>query len=454
MNTKKYTIDELKHLAENGDADAQWRLGHAYKSGSGVQRNPTDAFKWTKLSADQGNSNGQWLLGTFFADGHGVERDYSEAVMWYRRSAEQGNSSGQYCLGICFDTGEGVEEDEEQAEKWLLLSATQGDQWAQWYLGCFYDFRGNEEKACNWFRLSAEQGNDQAKLYLDKIENKLIIDGAPGKEFIEKISINSDPNALRDFFYSRIKWASGYPLIHDKYTYSAFDDLRQQITYKTILKLLPKALNIALNCKDREFHMALGLLIVLMPIIHTKKIIRGKNFSDQLLRLRLRVEKLSFLSNLESTWNELVRLQKNLHAEDDYLNYFTVEQLGISPGRWKLYFPYPLVNYGDKFIDELKISPEKLCDLAFQDVNVASQMEFVFCTRIEKATYWVWRVQNQDGSSLIADMVYLRQSDTEEPRWGSWSLYQQFQERDDPKSISDRLMNIEYTVGGENTINL
>jgi hypothetical protein len=457
MNAKELTINEHQILANKGDADAQWRLGHAYKWGRGIQRNFIYAFKWAELSADQGNSNGQWLLGTLYGDGHGIGRDYSKAFLCYKKSAEQGNSEGQHLLALCFEFGLGVDADEDQAEKWLLRAATQGDQWTQWYLGCFYVNRANDDEAYKWIRLSADQGNEEAKQYIYEHSDKQKIDDAPGKELLEKIAINLDYEALNDFFHKRLKWASGNPVIIDKGNYNAFTDLHHKITsYTKRRKLLQKATHIALKCKDQEFHMALGLMCVMIPFykFSANKMIRERSFSDQLLRLRLRVEKLSFLPYLDSTWRELVQRQKNLYTEDDYLQEFSVEQLEVAKKSWTLYFPSPLVNYGLKLISELKISPKELCNIAFQDEGLAGRMELVFSTKLGESIYWVWRIPNHDGTALIADMIYLRQSDTEALNWGVWSLYLQFQERDDPISISARLMNIEYGSGGENSINL
>lgn len=457
MNKKKHSINELQILANEGDTDAQWRLGHAYLWGREIERNLKNAFKWAELSANQGNSNGQWLLGTLYEDGHGVGKDYSKAFLCYKKSAEQDNFEGQYFLAHCFEFGVGVDADEDQAEKWLLLSASQGDHWMQWHLGCFYEFRAKDDEAYKWFCLSADQGNEDAKQYIYKHSKKQKIDDAPGKELLEKIAINLDYEALNDFFHKRLKWASGNPVIIDKGDYNAFTDLHHKITsYTKRRKLLQKATDIALKCKDQEFHMALGLMCAMIPFykFSANKIIRERGFSDQLLRLRLRVEKLSFLPYLDSTWREVVQRQKNLYAEDDYLQEFSVAQLEVPKKSWTLYFSSPLINYGEKLINELKISPKELCNIAFQDEGLVGLMELVFCTKLGESIYWVWRIPNHDGTALIADMIYLRQSDTGALNWGVWYLYLQFQERDDPKSISERLMNIEYGSGGENSINL
>ena len=48
------TLKETKLLAEQGDADAQYRLGYMYFFGDGVPENKAKAAKWYRLAAEQG----------------------------------------------------------------------------------------------------------------------------------------------------------------------------------------------------------------------------------------------------------------------------------------------------------------------------------------------------------------------------------------------------------------
>ena len=57
--------------------------------------------------ADQGDAAAQHALGEMFNIGLGVPKDQCEAVVWFRKSAEQGNSDGQCELGQAYNDGEG-----------------------------------------------------------------------------------------------------------------------------------------------------------------------------------------------------------------------------------------------------------------------------------------------------------------------------------------------------------
>ena len=90
---KKYAtaLRELKPLAEQGYADAQYNLGQMYRRGQGVQQADKTAVKWYRLSAEQGNAGAQSSLGWMYALGTGVLKDYVHAHMWFNIAAISGD---------------------------------------------------------------------------------------------------------------------------------------------------------------------------------------------------------------------------------------------------------------------------------------------------------------------------------------------------------------------------
>lgn len=178
--------------AEQGDADAQVKLGLKYQNGDGVEKNDKVAVEWYRKAADQGNSDAQANLGGMYQDGTGVEKNNEQAVFWYRKSADQGNASGENLLGVMsvieadpkIKKAEIKKDDKEVAAKlreeadilfkeaisWFRKSADQGNSEAQLNLGVMYQkgfgIEKNNEQAVSWFRKSAEQGNSDAQLNL------------------------------------------------------------------------------------------------------------------------------------------------------------------------------------------------------------------------------------------------------------------------------------------------
>jgi|TARA_B100001971_G_C17950351_1_gene412215 hypothetical protein len=117
-------IDTLRAQAEQGDANAQYRLGGLYRDGTGVQQDYTEAVRWYRLAAEQGLAEAQFVLGGMYAFGGGVPQDAAEAVRWFRLAAEQGYARAQASLGLMYDTGEGVTQDDVQAHMWFNLAAS------------------------------------------------------------------------------------------------------------------------------------------------------------------------------------------------------------------------------------------------------------------------------------------------------------------------------------------
>ena len=49
------------------------------------------ALQEIRSLAEQGDADAQFLLGFMYAYGKGVAQDFAKAVKWYRKAAEQGN---------------------------------------------------------------------------------------------------------------------------------------------------------------------------------------------------------------------------------------------------------------------------------------------------------------------------------------------------------------------------
>lgn len=111
-------------LADEGNADAQFRIAVLYDLGRGVAQDPAAAVHWYRMAADRGHANAQHNLGTMYELGEGVEPDYAlaAAIVWFRRAALQGYAPAQCSLGVMFMLGRGVRRDDIEAYKWLTLA--------------------------------------------------------------------------------------------------------------------------------------------------------------------------------------------------------------------------------------------------------------------------------------------------------------------------------------------
>ena len=60
------TLQLLSSLAEEGNADARYRMAIFYQNGLGVVRNEAMAEKWTRAAADHGHALAQHGMGFMY----------------------------------------------------------------------------------------------------------------------------------------------------------------------------------------------------------------------------------------------------------------------------------------------------------------------------------------------------------------------------------------------------
>jgi TPR repeat protein len=73
--------------------------------------------------ADQGNPDAQYKVGLTYDVGVGAPQDLAEAATWYRKAADQGHPAAQFNLGLLYANGRGVAQNYVQAHMWLNLAA-------------------------------------------------------------------------------------------------------------------------------------------------------------------------------------------------------------------------------------------------------------------------------------------------------------------------------------------
>lgn len=120
-------IDEIRKAAEQGNADAQRKLGLKYFNGNGVPQDYQKASEWYRKASEQGDEMAQWFWGGMYDEGKGVPKDINQALLWYAKAAEQGSARAQFRLGDIFGEGQGVPKNDMVAYGWYSLASTQGD---------------------------------------------------------------------------------------------------------------------------------------------------------------------------------------------------------------------------------------------------------------------------------------------------------------------------------------
>lgn len=148
---------DLKLLSQIslGDPRGQCEYGDIYKD----QFNYREAIKWYSKAAEQGFADALYKLGRMY--GYGVSHDGTKAIDLYEKAADKGNADAQYSLGQVYEYGFGVEMDETEALEWFEKAAAQGHADAQYSLGKVYEYvygvERDDTKACEWYEKAASR---------------------------------------------------------------------------------------------------------------------------------------------------------------------------------------------------------------------------------------------------------------------------------------------------------
>ncbi|OCA03420.1 tetratricopeptide repeat protein [Akkermansia glycaniphila] len=217
--------------AENGQADAQYRLGQHYQNGTILNNYyGQSAHYWYQKAAEQGHPQAQLALAQLYAFGidplnSQKQQHEKQAAYWYRRAAEQGVMQAQIELAHCYAFGWGIEENAALAAHWyaradkqgplifkieqfwntvipeesprsypapndlpsaaeiprdpedlpLIRKALNGNIEAQNTLGRYYERPGlrNNKLALAWYRKAAAQGNKQAAAAVLRVQENI-----------------------------------------------------------------------------------------------------------------------------------------------------------------------------------------------------------------------------------------------------------------------------------------
>jgi TPR repeat protein len=126
----KVEFDRLLPAAQDGDGDAQNRIGEMYEFGQGVARDNDEAIKWYRKAADQNVITAWHNLGRSYNFGTGVEQDYVQAEQWYRKAAEQGHMDAMFFLGTLYSNSHGQDTSVDTnilAYAWMHNAAEMGN---------------------------------------------------------------------------------------------------------------------------------------------------------------------------------------------------------------------------------------------------------------------------------------------------------------------------------------
>ena len=107
----------LAPLAEQGHAEARYRMAIMAQNGLGMLPNPALAYSYMKSAAEAGLGFAQHGLGFMYMEGECTDRNPAQAVIWLRKAADQGLVGSLTTLAMLYEEGRGVERDLDEARR-------------------------------------------------------------------------------------------------------------------------------------------------------------------------------------------------------------------------------------------------------------------------------------------------------------------------------------------------
>jgi hypothetical protein len=90
LDDHHFAVQLYEESAENGDSDAQYKLGLLYLTGNGALQDFAEAAKWLRLAAEQGYALAQYELGLIYRSGYGLAIDQVQSYVWLNLAAAGG----------------------------------------------------------------------------------------------------------------------------------------------------------------------------------------------------------------------------------------------------------------------------------------------------------------------------------------------------------------------------
>lgn len=118
------TIRHLAPLAEQGDPNAQFRLGILVARGYGSSFTPSPeiAHDLFAKAAVQGHLGAQFQLGFQFERGVGTQSDLKKAIFFYMIAAKKRHVNAQFNLAVLHANGRHMKADYIKAYRWVSIA--------------------------------------------------------------------------------------------------------------------------------------------------------------------------------------------------------------------------------------------------------------------------------------------------------------------------------------------
>ena len=119
-------FDFQMKLAKKGNAEAQFKVGEMYESGTGVKQDMAEATNWITKAASQNHETANFKLLYWDVEKNGVTDGNKAKVEDLKAKAKSGNGQAQYYVGKMYANGVGMKKNTDKAINWLNKAALVG----------------------------------------------------------------------------------------------------------------------------------------------------------------------------------------------------------------------------------------------------------------------------------------------------------------------------------------
>ena len=164
-----YDVESEYLSAEEGDANAQYRLGKDIFYGIQSEQDTEEGLEYLISSAEQGNNYAQYLIAKELLSGEHIEQDIDRAIEMLEELSDRGFTVADYRLGKLYYDGELVPKDLLSARRYLSTASDDGNRLADYLIGKMYLDNKNYYNAMFYLERAASDGNQYAQYLLGKM---------------------------------------------------------------------------------------------------------------------------------------------------------------------------------------------------------------------------------------------------------------------------------------------
>lgn len=175
-------IKYLRMCADAGDAESQFMIANAYRSGFGsIVPDQTEALKWYEMSAAQGHVPAILEVVNLYGGVGELPPNQERAYYWLTEGAKAGSAEAACYAGMAALDGNGTEKSRTTAIYWLRKAAVAGHADAQRFLGLqLMKGKGGDDKfglngadeefeeAAMWLVKAVDSYSNECDLAIDK----------------------------------------------------------------------------------------------------------------------------------------------------------------------------------------------------------------------------------------------------------------------------------------------